>query len=130
MVLFGRLFPKTIELTHEPTLTNRVHFMKIGYRNFLYIYRVRQKSVPAIIVHAYVLTIHRDVVIVHSWEYLCNRHSGVMLLALYCANTEIKMQAASVKYTKDKHIFLLISYLYNHADNAMIVSKFTKHFPK
>ncbi len=35
---------------------------------------------------------------------MCNRHSGVMF-ALYCANTKIKMQAAHVKYTKDKHIF-------------------------
>ncbi len=31
---------------------------------------------------------------------MCNRHSGVML-ALYCVNTEIKMQAAHVKYNLD-----------------------------
>ncbi len=34
---------------------------------------------------------------------MCNRHSGVMF-ALYCANTEIKMQAAHVKHTKDERI--------------------------
>ncbi len=33
---------------------------------------------------------------------MCNRHSSVMF-ALYCVNTEIKMQAARVKYTT--HVF-------------------------
>ncbi len=59
---------------------------------------------------------------------MCNRHSDVMF-ALHCVNTEIKMQAARVKRTKDKRIFLLISYLCNHADYAMILAEFAKHFP-
>ncbi len=59
---------------------------------------------------------------------MCNHHSGVMF-ALYCVNTEIKMQAARVKYTKDEHIFLLISYLRNHADYAMILAEFANDFP-
>ncbi len=59
---------------------------------------------------------------------MCGSHSGVMF-ALYCVNTEIKMQDAHVKYTKDEHIFLLISYLCNHADYAMILAEFAKHFP-
>ncbi len=36
---------------------------------------------------------------------MCNYHSGVMFV-LYCVNTEIKMQAAHVKYTKGERIFL------------------------
>ncbi len=59
---------------------------------------------------------------------MCNCHSGVMF-ALYCMNTEIKMQAAHVKYTKYERIFLLILYLCNHADYAMILAEFAKHFP-
>ncbi len=35
---------------------------------------------------------------------MCNHHSSVMF-ALHCVNTEIKMQAAHVKYTEDEHIF-------------------------
>ncbi len=59
---------------------------------------------------------------------MCNHHSGVMF-ALYCMNTEIKMQAAHVKYTEDERIFLLISYLCNHADYAMILCRICKTFP-
>ncbi len=59
---------------------------------------------------------------------VCNRHSGVMF-AFYCVNTEIKMQAAHMKYTKDELIFLLILYLCNHADYVMILADFAKHFP-
>ncbi len=59
---------------------------------------------------------------------MCNCHSSVML-ALYCVNIEIKMQAARMKYTKDERIFLLISYLCNHADYTMILAEFAKHFP-
>ncbi len=59
---------------------------------------------------------------------MCNHHSGVMF-ALYCVIFEIKMQAVHMKYTKDKHIFLLISYLCNHVDYAMILAEFAKHFP-
>ncbi len=44
------------------------------------------------------------------------------MFALYCVNAEIKMQAAHVKYTKDEHIFLLISYPCNHVDYAMILA--------
>ncbi len=54
---------------------------------------------------------------------MCNHHSSVMF-ALYCVNTEIKMQAAHVKYTKDERIFLLILYLCNHVDHAMILAEF------
>ncbi len=59
---------------------------------------------------------------------MCNRHSGV-IFAFDCVNTEIKMQAAHVKYTKNELIFLLISYLCDHADYAMILTEFAKHFP-
>ncbi len=59
---------------------------------------------------------------------MCNRHSSAMF-ALYRVNTEIKMQTTRVKYTKDEHIFLLISYLCNHVDYAMILAEFAKHFP-
>ncbi len=58
---------------------------------------------------------------------VCNRHSGVMF-ALYCANTEIEMLSARVKYTKDEHIFLLILHLCNHVDYATILAEFAKHF--
>ncbi len=58
---------------------------------------------------------------------MCNCYSSVMF-ALYCVNTEIKMQAAHVTYTKDELIFLLISYLWNHVDYTMI-SADAKHFP-
>ncbi len=58
---------------------------------------------------------------------MCNHH-GVMFV-LYCVNTEIKMQAAHVKYTKDERIVLIILYLRNHADYAMILAEFVKHFP-
>ncbi len=51
------------------------------------------------------------------------------MFALYCVNTEIKMQAAHMKYTKDERIFILISYLCNHVDDAMILAEFAKHFP-
>ncbi len=40
-------------------------------RSIHFEYRVRQKSVPAITLHAHALRIHRDVVIVHGWEYPC-----------------------------------------------------------
>ncbi len=56
-----------------------------------------------------------------------NCHSGVMF-ALYSVDTKINMQAAHVKYTKDEHIFLFISYLCNHADYTMISAEFAKHF--
>ncbi len=56
---------------------------------------------------------------------VCNCHSGVTF-TLYCVNTEIKMQAAHTRYTKDKHIFLLISYLCNHADYGMSLAEFAK----
>ncbi len=59
---------------------------------------------------------------------MCSHHFGVMF-ALYRVNTEIKMQAAHVKYAKDGRIFLLISYLCNYADYAMIFAEFAKHFP-
>ncbi len=50
------------------------------------------------------------------------------MFALYYVNTEMKMQAAHVKYTKDERIFLLISYLCNHVNYAMILVEFEKHF--
>ncbi len=59
---------------------------------------------------------------------MCNHHSGVMF-ALYCMNAEIKMQAAHVKYRKGELLFLLISYLCNHADYAIILAEFAKHLP-
>ncbi len=39
-----------------------------------------------------------------------------------------KTQAAHAKYTKDERIFLLISYLCNNADYAMIFAEFAKYF--
>ncbi len=65
-----------------------------------------------------------------SWlgESMCNHRSSVMF-ALYCVNTEIRMQAARVKYTINESIFLLISYVCNHTDYTMILVEFAKHFP-
>ncbi len=59
---------------------------------------------------------------------MCDRHSGVMF-ASYHVNTEIKMLAVRVKYTKDEHILLLVLYLCNHAEYATIFAEFAKHFP-
>ncbi len=59
---------------------------------------------------------------------MCNRHSSVMFTS-YCVNTEIKMQTARLKYTKDEHIFSLILDLCNYADYTVILAKFAKHFP-
>ncbi len=45
--------------------------ISISFYKFCMIYRLRQKSAPAITLYAHALRIQRDVVIVHGWEYQC-----------------------------------------------------------
>ncbi len=56
-------------------------------------------------------------------------HSGVMF-ALYCVNTEMKMQAAHMKYTKDEPIFLLISLSLQPCGLCHEFGRICKTFPK